>query len=820
MAKNKITFIYLTFLLLCATNSKAQNSPYVSKIIEYHPAPGQFINTSAWGTPEKANSLKGGINGGISLGGYGGYIILGFDHTIENDPTNPYGIDFTVFGNPLATNGEITWTEPGIVMVMKDENGNGLADDTWYELAGSDHYFSTSVKNYEVTYTNPQEAVATKVPWSDNQNNSGYVLANSFHQQPYYPLAENFPTIIQNEITFFGTKISGHIDWSDPSSIRSYKRGFGYTDNSLAVTGDPTIPDNPYTSVTEGAGGDAFDINWAIDAAGNHVALEGIDFIKIYTAINADAGWLGEVSTEVRGVVDVAPNPSLSGILEQVVMADIPKKIDVGTEILLEAYAFNKGRLNKEASVEYTISDPSIAEIIDGKLIPKASGEVQVIASLANNPNIKDFQNSQVIAPEFIGIELALQSLRVNTKKELAAKITDRNGKEINGIALIWSTSDKQLLTIIQEDDQSFMQAKEEGSAWLKVSAINMPDLKDSVLINILPESDQKHIYLTIKNDEELLMDRTQVAVKNFDLNPYVDNAQENYSIEKVEGITAAHAIAQLFPNEDFFSDLRFRDDERGDGALYLWRVPITNNSNVSYDYGYGGSAEPSFEKAWLVKVNQHTYVNKLHEIPLNEEDEIIVYQVNKVSETWIFKHLTSDNDSINIDEPVVIRAQQSEHSLNDDRSVNTLSSAVLENAEITVNEALYQVGNIPVLTDELGQATLRFSTGGVKKIQVDGEFLSVFVKTEQITSIDQEKQNRISVFPNPFNQTINIKGVAKGTELNYEIMSLEGKIQKKAYLHTSDNTISIDTYGLISGSYILRIISGNTISHFKILKL
>ncbi|MBN1118072.1 MAG: hypothetical protein JXA77_12750, partial [Bacteroidales bacterium] len=121
----------------------AQNSPYVSQVIEYKPASGQFINTTTWGVPSAAQSVIGGITGHVSLGAFGGYLIVGFDHSIENDPNNPYGVDFTIFGNAFTG-----WAEPGIVQVMKDVNGNGLPDDTWYELKGSDYSLTSTWTNY------------------------------------------------------------------------------------------------------------------------------------------------------------------------------------------------------------------------------------------------------------------------------------------------------------------------------------------------------------------------------------------------------------------------------------------------------------------------------------------------------------------------------------------------------------------------------------------------------------------------------------------------------------------------------------------------
>jgi len=136
--------------LLISLVSVAQVSPYATKIISYCPAPGQYINDTVAGTPSAALATTGEPSRLVSLGAFGGYIIYGFDHRVLNDPQNPYGIDFTVFGNASST-----FSEPGIIYVMKDGNENGLPDDTWYEIAGSDHYLHQLNRDYQVTYYNP-----------------------------------------------------------------------------------------------------------------------------------------------------------------------------------------------------------------------------------------------------------------------------------------------------------------------------------------------------------------------------------------------------------------------------------------------------------------------------------------------------------------------------------------------------------------------------------------------------------------------------------------------------------------------------------------
>src|SRR5690606_19986026 len=159
-------------------------------------------------------------------------------------------------------------------------NGNGEPDDTWYELTGSDFGNDGYIRNYSITYTRPNPATAD-VPWKDNQGKSGVVATNAFHKQSYFP-----EWIEENEYTITGSVLSSaNIDMTNPSHITSAPFAYGYADNTQ--------------------GGDKIDISNAVDTDGKKVILIGIDFIKIQTGIQANMGWLGELSTEVLGVADL-----------------------------------------------------------------------------------------------------------------------------------------------------------------------------------------------------------------------------------------------------------------------------------------------------------------------------------------------------------------------------------------------------------------------------------------------------------------------------------------------------------------------------------
>ncbi len=284
-------------------------TPYLTKVCDFMPAPGQFGNVlpqyEAGDTQETINkkvenAIANNKRGMISLGAYGGYVVVGFDHTIVNVPGKK---DFKVLGNAFYASGNTTGKkagscEPGIVMVAYDKNKNGKPDDDeWYELAGSEYSKPTTIKNYEITYYKPDEnktptpspsvsaTDTTYVKWTDNQGKSGYIFKNGFHKQSYYPQWAG------SKITFKGGTLIANNAF-DQSGKGTYwvlfAEDWGYADNA---------PNDSDLS--------NFDIDWAVDSNGNKVKLPGIDFVKVYTGLQQWAGWLGETSTEVAGVTDL-----------------------------------------------------------------------------------------------------------------------------------------------------------------------------------------------------------------------------------------------------------------------------------------------------------------------------------------------------------------------------------------------------------------------------------------------------------------------------------------------------------------------------------
>lgn len=274
------------------------SSKYSNTVYDYTPAPGQFVNEKSTGgmtadiltmddacqwAQERLDNRRF-----VSLGGFGGYIVVGFDHSILSSGGD---YDFAVAGNAFVSeNGSSN--EPGIVYVMQDTNGNGLPDDVWYELRGSEFDSPGTLRNYAVTYRRPS-APGSNVEWTDNLGNSGCIdYLSAFHKQDYY-----YPAwVAEDSYTLSGTCLEARNVRNPATGIWSNDEyAWGYADNMGA--------DN--ASVGDLLQCNRFKIADAVTADGRSIDLDYIDFIKVQTGVNAKSGWLGELSTEVFSFIDL-----------------------------------------------------------------------------------------------------------------------------------------------------------------------------------------------------------------------------------------------------------------------------------------------------------------------------------------------------------------------------------------------------------------------------------------------------------------------------------------------------------------------------------
>lgn len=792
-------------LMLVILKSQGQ---FASGVSEFLPAPGQYTNADFIGTPGAANSLIGNNRGLVSLGAFGGSITMKFASGIKNDANNPYGVDFTVFGNATST-----WSEPGIIQVMKDDNKNGVPDDTWYEIAGSDHYWKTTTSNYEITYQNSGIKAATDIYWTDNQRNSGVIPENSFHRQSYYPQAELFPMVAISSFTLKGTRIFGQIDLSNPGVVNSYRRAFGYADNTPVLSFSEKMPDNPYTAKIEGSGGDAIDIDWAVGVDGTHVKLDEIHFIRIYTGMNALAGWLGEISTEITGIRDVEP-ASASDSRSLMVIQDMPPKIMEGVTIKINALVFESGIKTENAQIIWSVTNPELATIENGELKALENGKLRLRASSVLNPAIFAEKELEIFAAGKAVISLTTNSLKINDKLRLTGKLTDQNGNILSGITPKWRISDAAKAEVIQVDGTYFLKGKETGKCWLYLESLEIKSLMDSIQIQVLPESVLKRVFISIKTTERTLVPRQSVWVESIDLTSKVDRAQKNYALTDNSFVSLAHAIAAIYKNTEFENDWAFRDDAEGGSSLYLWRIPETDEGSIVYHSGYGGSRTSAlYRKTWVIMLNQQPYITGFDKIMLNNNDEILVYQIADNEIQWSVTHLTTGSDSLKLNQNVDLQLMRYFCSMIQNRSVLINSSEVLAYQTVKIELQNSTKSGTTYTTDEFGKLAVSLDKAGDYLFVSGMDASKLFV--ESTTGNKTNFANRLSykVYPNPFTDHLRIECLSPIESI--EIADLQGRI-----VYSEPNLqAKIDLSYLPSGFYILKVKSGNQVFQQKLIK-
>lgn len=282
---------------------------YVTEVIAYEPAPGQFVQEPNYSEPNAALGWPAGGDPNapdnsslVTLGGFGGRITLAFDRTVWDDPANPFGLDAIVYGNAFWVSGdpERKWTEAAVLEISRDLNFNGIADDAWYVIPGSHINTPGFPAQYEVQ------------TWDDDVNDPTHPPPDASWIPPGYGgvwTSEGYhlpPEIFESFVT------------QNPGSGGA-EGVFGYADCSptvrcpLGMTNEQhyTRPDNPFkVGLTEGsAGGDGFDVAWAVDPnTWALAALDGFDFLRITTGVNTVIlnPPVFEKSPEIDAAVDVA----------------------------------------------------------------------------------------------------------------------------------------------------------------------------------------------------------------------------------------------------------------------------------------------------------------------------------------------------------------------------------------------------------------------------------------------------------------------------------------------------------------------------------
>ena len=267
----------------------SEGQAMVNRVYEYMPAPGHQVNgyiitgkayPSDCTHEQACDSVLAHFSRkwSVSLGAQGGYLIAGFDHSVPNSG----GYDLCIKGNPFSYQ-----SEPGIIWVSQDDNGDGLPNDQWFELAGSEYGTDNHSVEYAITYYRPEKAKSA-VGWRDANNDTGYIPYMSYWNPSAYYWQ---PWVEGTQHTYFGSRLRDRSTYENGiSDIPPYD--WGYADN----LGD--LIDGPAGQMGY------YKISNARTWDGRPANLEYIDFVKVQTAQTGATPNLGEISTEVYYISD------------------------------------------------------------------------------------------------------------------------------------------------------------------------------------------------------------------------------------------------------------------------------------------------------------------------------------------------------------------------------------------------------------------------------------------------------------------------------------------------------------------------------------
>ena len=286
--KVNVTLGGLTQTYIFSSSKRIKNG--ADKLTDYLCINGQYSNGAYQAFGIYGESMLGGTL--KSLGNFGGYATFYFEDGLRDDPANKYGVDFYIDGNAFkdtSTGTGLGSMEPGQVWVSED-------GDTWYALAGSQHY-TNAIWDYTVTYTRS----GSGLHWSDNYGNTDTSVPNRTFQWPRADVYYLNDLVDSDTITLSGILIPSVKGIVGPDDFSTYSSGakFGYVDTMVNGTDNPYGYNDDYTNESSG-----FDLAWAVDGNGNPVNVSGKSFhyVKVVTASNIVAGAANEKSTEVSRV--------------------------------------------------------------------------------------------------------------------------------------------------------------------------------------------------------------------------------------------------------------------------------------------------------------------------------------------------------------------------------------------------------------------------------------------------------------------------------------------------------------------------------------
>jgi hypothetical protein len=278
--------------------------------------------------------------------------------------------------------------------------------------------------------------------------------------------------------------------------------------------------------------------------------------------------------------------------------------------------------------------------------------------------------------------------------------------------------------------------------------------------------------------------------------------------------VSLAHVVAAIYKNTELKNDWAFRDDAEGGNSLYLWRVPEAEEGSVVYYLGYGGSRSgTNYRKAWGIMHNQKMYITGFDKVKVDNDDEILIFQIADNLIPWTVTHLTTGPDTLKLNEQANLQLMKYSCAMNADRSVLINSSEVLAFQNVQLELKNSEKSGSTYRTDEFGKLAVKMEKAGDYLFVSGIDESRLFVETATQTGGFEMPVSNYRAFPNPFTNYLNFENHHLVDKV--EVFDLQGHV----VYSKSNPALTIDLSALTKGIYLLKIISGSEIYEQKLIK-
>jgi uncharacterized protein YjdB len=373
----------------------------------------------------------------------------------------------------------------------------------------------------------------------------------------------------------------------------------------------------------------------------------------------------------------------------------------VGKTLELKADVIDKdGNIIEEAEIQWISSNEKVATIKDEVVTALEEGEVEITAKLKDK-DIKDTFNLVISKGGIKEVKVisSVKALRPGDKTKLSAKAFDQSGDEIAGKQFEFITSDENIAVV--DNNTGEVTAVSSGTVVISALLKDGKNIKADFTLKVVPKKQAK-VFVRIEGKNKTILDKTEVLVDNFDMNPYAKT--EDKGPEALKEPTAAHAVVKALENEGY--DCK-NEEVFAIKGFYL--------SKIGED-----KADTDGSSGWMYRYNGIAPSYYMEHCKLKDGDTLLFYYVQH--EKSICTELTADKLTVKVGDKAKLTLKDIE------------SEKVVSNALIHVDGQDYKVDGKPLTTDSKGNSYIKFNTPGKYKISaVKTEKSGYFIKPEAV---------------------------------------------------------------------------------------